>query len=105
VSDTSDRTRLSESGDAADSDFDAGGAGDPAASCDDHGFLEVELLDEERAPIGGADYEITLPDGTVKQGQLDDQGTVRLEDVEPGSCQVKFPGLELPPRGGAASSA
>lgn len=57
-------------------------------------WVEVQLVGEDDAPIGGAKYAIALPGGTIKDGTLDDNGTVRLENVPPGVCKVSFPELD-----------
>ena len=38
--------------------------------------------------------EITLPDGTVAQGTLDNNGFARVDGIDPGSCQITFPNLD-----------
>ena len=58
-------------------------------------WIEVVLLDEEKDPVPGARYQITLPDGqTVAEGTLDEKGSVRLEGIDSGSCQITFPDLD-----------
>lgn len=53
--------------------------------------VEIELLDAEDNPVPGEPYRITLPDGTVKTGTLDDQGRARIVGIEQaGTCQVCF---------------
>ena len=37
---------------------------------------------------------MTLPDGTVAGGTLDEKGLARLEGIEPGSCKITFPNLD-----------
>ena len=61
-------------------------------------WIEVELLadDEAKTPIARARYEITLPNGQVVTGNLDDAGRVRLDDIPPGECQVRFPDYDDP---------
>lgn len=49
-------------------------------------FVHVLVKDEEERPLAGEDYELHLADGTVKKGQLDEEGKVRFEDVPPGPC-------------------
>lgn len=57
-------------------------------------WIEVTLLDEDERPIPGEAYEITLPDGSVKAGTLDNNGFVRVDGIAPGQCQVIFPNLD-----------
>lgn len=57
-------------------------------------FVEIELVDEGGKACGGAAYRIELPDGKVVEGVLDQAGRARVEDVDPGTCQITFPGLD-----------
>ncbi len=53
-------------------------------------WIEIELVDERDAPVPGEAYRITLPDGTVAEGTLDDKGFARVDGIDPGTCQVTF---------------
>jgi len=55
-------------------------------------FLVIELVDSRGNVVGNQDYEVTLPDGSTREGTLDDQGRARLEDIPPGRCRVTYPG-------------
>jgi type VI secretion system secreted protein VgrG len=58
-------------------------------------WIEIELLDEEKNPVPGEAYRITLPDGdTVAEGTLDEKGFARVEGIEPGTCKITFPRLD-----------
>lgn len=58
-------------------------------------WIEIELVDEEKQPVPGERYKITLPDGeTVAEGTLDDKGFARVDGMEPGSCKITFPELD-----------
>lgn len=57
-------------------------------------WIEIELLDEDDHPVPGEKYEITLPDGSVAQGTLDEKGFARVEGIDPGTCQITFPELD-----------
>lgn len=57
-------------------------------------WIEIELVDEEGAPVPGEKYEITLPDGSVKTGTLGAIGFARVERIDPGNCKVTFPNLD-----------
>jgi len=58
------------------------------------GWIEIVLKDEEGTPQGGARYKITLPDGTIADGTLDDKGKARVDGFESGQCKVAFPDLD-----------
>jgi type VI secretion system secreted protein VgrG len=57
-------------------------------------WIEIELVDEEDNPVPGEKYKITLPDGAVAQGTLDEKGFARVEGIDPGTCQITFPELD-----------
>jgi hypothetical protein len=58
------------------------------------GWIEVELVDAADKPTAGALVEVTLADGSVREGQTDAAGVFRLARIPPGSCQVRFPDLD-----------
>lgn len=58
-------------------------------------WIEVELVDADGAPVAGEPYAILLPDGTTTDaGTLDEEGLVRIEGIDPGTCKISFPRLE-----------
>ena len=57
-------------------------------------WIDVQLVGEDDAPIPDEKYEIRLPGGALRQGTLDENGSVRIDDIPPGMCQVSFPNLD-----------
>jgi type VI secretion system secreted protein VgrG len=58
-------------------------------------WIEIKLVDDDGNPVPGEPYKITLPDGTtVADGTLDDKGLARVDNIDPGNCQVTFPNLD-----------
>ena len=57
-------------------------------------WIEIELVGEDDKPIPGERYRITLPDGSVAEGTLDENGFARVEGFEKGKCKVTFPDLD-----------
>ncbi len=58
-------------------------------------FIEIQLNDKDGNPVPGEAYKITLPDGTtVADGTLDEKGHARVDNIDPGTCQVTFPNLD-----------
>lgn len=53
--------------------------------------FEIELVDARGEPAAGEPYRIILADGTVLEGELDDQGKLRREGVAPGFFRLEFP--------------
>jgi hypothetical protein len=57
-------------------------------------WIEIEAIDyedvEEGEPMSGAQYAVTLADGTQKKGTLDDKGYAKVEDVPPGPYDVEI---------------
>ncbi len=58
-------------------------------------WIEIELVGEDDEPISGEKYKITLPDGSVASGTLDQKGCARVEGIkDAGDCQITFPDLD-----------
>jgi type VI secretion system secreted protein VgrG len=58
-------------------------------------WIEINLVDDEGKPVPGEPYKVTLPDGTtVADGTLDEKGHARVDNIDPGNCQVTFPNLD-----------
>ncbi len=57
-------------------------------------WIEIELVGEDNEPIPGEKYRITLPNGSVAEGTLDEKGLARVEGFEKGMCKVCFPNLD-----------
>jgi type VI secretion system secreted protein VgrG len=55
-------------------------------------WLQIELVDEQGAPVPGAAYVVKTASGEELLGTLDESGKARLGGLDPGSCVVKFPG-------------
>lgn len=54
-------------------------------------YVEVTLDDENGKPAAGAGYRITLPDGSVTSGSLDEKGFARVDGIDPGQVKITFP--------------
>jgi type VI secretion system secreted protein VgrG len=84
----------------------AGGVQSPASNAPTHNpndpenkkkksWIEIQLNDEDGNPVPGEPYKVTLPDGTtIADGTLDDKGFARVDNIDPGTCQVTFPNLD-----------
>ena len=57
-------------------------------------WIEVELLDQNNAPMPGERYWIQLPNDENREGELDENGLARIEGVRPGTCVVRFPNID-----------
>ena len=58
-------------------------------------WIEIEMVDEDKNPVPGEAYRITLPDGqTVAEGTLDDKGFARVDGIDSGTCKITFPELD-----------
>lgn len=57
-------------------------------------WIEIELVGEDDEGIPGEMYKITLPDDSVAEGTLDENGFARIEGFEKGTCKVCFPDLD-----------
>ena len=58
-------------------------------------WVEIQLQDENGQPVPGEPYVVTLPNGEVVQGTLDDNGFARIAVfAEAGDCTVNFPNID-----------
>jgi hypothetical protein len=57
-------------------------------------WVEVQMLDETRAPVPALECEVVGPNGEVHHGVTDENGIFRVDGVPPGSCQISFPALD-----------
>jgi len=57
-------------------------------------WIEILLVGEDDKPIPRERYRIELPDGSVREGTLNEKGLARLEGIEAGDCEVTFPSLD-----------
>lgn len=74
-------------------------------------WVELELLDMVGAPVPFERYWIKLPDGTVREGALDAEGRAYFDDLDPGTCEIRWPfrdgdatGVDPDPTVGVAAS-
>ncbi len=78
------------------------GEGEPAAApirsakspAEEKTWIEVQLLDENGKPVPNAKYQVQLSDGSTQSGSLNQQGSARFEDIDPGDCQICFPEID-----------
>jgi len=64
---------------------------DTVVSPDKKHWIAIELIDEAGQRIPDEDYRITLPDGTIVEGCLDEKGRARIAGIDSGNCKVTFP--------------
>jgi hypothetical protein len=58
-------------------------------------WLELELVDDSGAPVAGARYRVVTETGAIYEGQLDDAGQVRIEDLPSHApAKVSFPDFD-----------
>ncbi len=57
-------------------------------------WVEVQLLDDAGQPIPSESVRVTLPDGSVSDGTTDEKGLYRVENIDPGNCDITFPNLD-----------
>jgi hypothetical protein len=56
-------------------------------------WIAIELMDDSDPPkpVPFKKYRIELPDASVREGMLDENGQAWFRGIDPGSCQVSFP--------------
>ena len=57
-------------------------------------WVEIELHDDGGFPVPYEEYRVTLPNGEIVAGYLDEKGFVRIETDTPGNCKITFPNLD-----------
>jgi hypothetical protein len=57
-------------------------------------WIEIELVGEDDKPIPNEKYKVKLPDGSEKEGKLDENGWARVEIAAKGDCEVTFPEMD-----------
>jgi hypothetical protein len=86
-----DAEALQASGEASDASFRAQSPEEPVVSCTQPTWVEIQLLDSEGKPVPNARYRLELPDGSVLEGQLDENGLAGVDGIDPGNCDLTFP--------------
>ncbi len=83
------------------SGFSAHPVGQPTQGCSKHPtnqpphWVTIEMVDEEDRPVAWMAYKITLPNGDIARGFLNDKGRAKITGIPTaGSCQVTFPDLD-----------
>lgn len=57
-------------------------------------WIEIRLSNYDNRYMGNPTYILHLPDGSQRQGQLDDDGCALEEDVPPGRVRIEFPNTD-----------
>jgi hypothetical protein len=57
-------------------------------------WIEVQLLDQDQNPVPNAKYRLRLPDASISDGNLNDQGMVRIDGIIAGQCDISFPDID-----------
>lgn len=57
-------------------------------------WVEILLVDLDGKPVPNVRYRVTLPDGTIQEGRLNEHGQAGYYKIEPGECKVTFPDLD-----------
>jgi hypothetical protein len=56
-------------------------------------WVEIKLVDQDGVVVPNERYKVTLPDGTIKEGRLDENGWMRESGIDPGTCVITFPDI------------
>jgi len=57
-------------------------------------WIEIELTDMEGNPVRGERYWVKLPDGTVREGALNELGRAYFGGLDAGSAEIRWPDLD-----------
>jgi hypothetical protein len=66
----------------------------PSEEDSERTWIEIELTDMEGNPVRGERYWIKLPDGTVREGALNEQGRAYFGGLDAGSAEIRWPDLD-----------
>lgn len=53
-------------------------------------WIEVQLVNKKGQPVAGARYRLKITDGSIREGKLDERGSVRVPGIDPGMCEITF---------------
>lgn len=53
-------------------------------------WIAFEVTDAVGQPVAGKSFTLTLPDGSTRDGTLDENGKARLNRIPPGSCKFSL---------------
>jgi predicted component of type VI protein secretion system len=56
-------------------------------------WIEIEVVFDDGTPFTG-NCVVDLPSNLRTDGAPDDEGLIRIEGIDPGSCKVSFPDLD-----------
>ena len=56
-------------------------------------WIEIEIVFDDGTPFAG-NCVVELPGGVRTEGAPDNEGLIRMENLDPGSCKVSFPDLD-----------
>ncbi len=54
-------------------------------------WMEINLEDDDGSKLGSQKYRVYLPNGEVREGDLDSDGYAKVENIPPGRVEVEFP--------------
>jgi hypothetical protein len=57
-------------------------------------WLEVKTENEFGKTLKDLEYTLTLPDGTLKKGKLNDEGKITEDNLPPGPCRLEFKDID-----------
>jgi len=65
-------------------------AAEPPPTKKEKTWVEFRLVNDEGKPVPGARFKLKITDGSVREGSLDDNGSVRVQNLDPGMCEISF---------------
>lgn len=57
-------------------------------------WIEIVLLDDTDKPVPGVRYRLKVTDGSLREGTLGADGSVRVNGIDPGTCEIAFPDID-----------
>ena len=53
-------------------------------------WVEFQLVNRKGQPVAGARYRLKITDGSIREGKLNEKGSVRVPGIDPGVCEITF---------------
>lgn len=57
-------------------------------------WIDVAVVTDNGQPAADLKYKLTLPDGSVMQGQTGKDGVVKVRGIKKGKCKISLPDFD-----------
>lgn len=53
-------------------------------------WIGIKVQDQDKSPLPGRHFRLTLPDGSLESGETDSAGLARVDGMDPGLCKFEL---------------